>query len=106
MEVRTLSSSALLMSKLLAVFRWNQSLIVACVSCSRIVATLSTGWSGFVPSIDRVLMVSPSPYVQRLNTASNCGKEQQDLSFSVWRYRSMKPDGRNNRVRRYLFVVS
>jgi hypothetical protein len=52
------------MSKLLALVRWNQSLIVACVSCSRIVATLSTAWSGFVPFIDRVLILSPkSPHI-------------------------------------------
>jgi hypothetical protein len=44
---------------------------VACISCSRIVATLSTGWFGFLPSIDRVLMVSP---VALRATAKHCFK--------------------------------
>jgi signal transduction histidine kinase len=99
-------SGCLLTSKSLAMLRWNQSLFVAWASCSRIVATLSIGWSSLVPSLDRVFMIPPSPYGQRLNIPSNCRKEQQDLSFRFWRDRSMNPDGRNNRVRGYLCIIS
>jgi hypothetical protein len=77
--VRRLSSSGMLTSKLLAVLRWNESLIVAWVSCSRIVATLFTGWSGLVPSIDRVLMVSP---VSLRETPKHCFKLRERVAGS------------------------
>jgi hypothetical protein len=40
------------------------------------------------------------------NTASNCGKEQQNLSFCLWRDGSLNPDGRNNHARSLPFALS
>jgi hypothetical protein len=71
--------------------------MVACVSSSRIVATLSTGWSGFPPSIDRVLMVSP---VSLRKTPKHCFKlrERAAVPFVLLLARSIHESGWSQQV--------